>query len=87
MADIMVERLRDRADSCRCNGDYMCRACDDRLDAAAEIERLHAIGDRLAEQVMLLLGPLSTDADSATVERHRIVRAGALAEWAEVRRG
>lgn len=72
---------------CRCNGDLMCKACDDRQLAAAHIERLYDIGDALAEQIMLLLGPLSTDADPATVERHQAVRNGALRLWAEARRG
>lgn len=86
MADI-ASTLIDHADSCPCNGDYMCRGCDDRQTAAAHITRLHDIGDALAEQVMQLLGPLSTDADTATIERHQAVRDGALRLWAEVRRG
>lgn len=49
----------------------------------AELEQLRAIGDRLAEQIMQLLGPLSTEADDATVRRHQEVRRGALADWAE----
>tara|TARA_R110000868_G_scaffold135832_1_gene348461 strand:+ start:2663 stop:2989 length:327 start_codon:yes stop_codon:yes gene_type:complete len=108
MSDDIMQRLMDSTDTCPCNGDMMCRVCDERMDAVAEIERLrdtvqdlrmhleqdaceierlHDTGDALAEQVLQLLGPLSTDADGSTIERHQAVREGALRLWAEARRG
>jgi len=87
MSDDIVQRLMDSTDTCPCNGDMMCRVCDERMDAVGEIDRLRAAGDAIAEHVLQLLGPLSTDADTETIERHQAVRDGALRLWAEARRG